>query len=145
MPYKAFLDQMIRYRDRAAGQASLFGLPTAKILVVRRQVTDGYHYLQIEPNPITTTSAPTSETNSNLGNAKLTAVEYQVKGISRIYTREQLVGNDIDYLLNPRWVRGQWAGGIECAYVSIIERSLAWEMTLSQKVGEQSMYKNFFT
>lgn len=138
MPYLTYLQQMINLRDMVAPEAENFGLPTSRTLIIRYK-RESVTYLQISPNPIIKELAPKT---SNIGNQnmKVAVGDFEVKGISRKYALESIIGSGIDYIIDGKLKNGKLIGGVECAYVTHQENSLTIDLTLQKRMGEQSMY-----
>ena len=98
----------------------------------------------IAPCSITDNSPESSPLNSN-GRFSPYRVIYQVQGISRLQYPERtgLVGADIDYLLNPQLVDGQWLGGTPLRIETFEESPTSWTITLSEKPAEQNLYREY--
>lgn len=129
---------MISLRDMVAPEAENFGLPTSRSLIIRykKQIVT---YLEISPQPIIKELAPKT---SNIGNQNIKGVvgDFEVKGISRKYPLEDIIGSGVDYIIDGKLKNGKLIGGVECTYITHQENSLTIDLTLQKRVGEQSMY-----
>jgi hypothetical protein len=74
--------------------------------------------------------------------AEFVRVPYVVRGISRAaYPElEDLVGINIDYLLEPKLYLGQWSGGKQLEYDRHEEKATSWTLYLHEKIGEADVY-----
>ena len=132
----SYLDRMIRVRDRAAKQVGKFKLPSSKKLAIRSRVSRGYEYLVIDPPPRIVHLTPQLEGVSRLQNVQLIAVDWQVQGVSRKYSEEQLFGAGFEYVIDPVFSFGEFQSGTICQLVGYTENTLTWELSLKEKVGE---------
>lgn len=117
---------------------------TSRSLVLRRKTGTDFHYELIAPCSIAENPPESSPLNSN-GRFSPYRVTYQVQGISRLQYPERtgLVGADIDYLLNPQLVDGQWLGGTPLRIETFEESPTSWTIILSEKPAEQNLYREY--
>lgn len=133
-----FLGEMIELRDELAGEAS--GLPTVRSLVISRRDGEIETYLEVEPKPHITYTSPQEKGLDGMSQIQIANQQFQVQGISRRYSLEELTGQRLSYWIDGVVVGGQLIDGIECSLVSIEEESLVWNMTLESRIGEQQIY-----
>lgn len=134
-----FLNEMTALRDGLAAEAE--GLPTVRSLIVRRRNRDDEEtFLEIEPKPLITYSSPQERGLEGASQIQTANQQFQVQGISKKYSYEDLVGQRLDYWIDGVVVDGELTEGIECSFVSIEEQSIVWNLTLESKIGEQQVY-----
>jgi hypothetical protein len=121
-----------------ASEAENFGLPTSRTLIIRYK-REFVTYLQISPNPIIKELAPKASSIGNQ-NMKVAVGDFEVKGVSRKYGLDEIIGSGIDYIIDGKLRNSRLIGGIECTYITHQENSLTIDLTLQVRVGEQSMY-----
>jgi hypothetical protein len=66
--------------------------------------------------------------------------KFQVQGVSRKYSYEDLVGQRLGYWIDGIVKDQELIQGIECSLVSIEEQSTVWNLTLESRIGEQQVY-----
>ena len=134
-----FLGEMTAMRDTLAIESE--GLPTVRSLIIRRRNRDDEEtFLAIVPKPLIVYSSPQEKGLNGATQMQSANQQFQVKGISRKYLYEDLVGQRLDYWIDGIVVDGALVQGIECSFVSIEEHSLVWNLTIESKIGEQQVY-----
>lgn len=133
---------MVKLRDRVAKLATNFGIPNVRSLFIRTRTQDGdTSYLEVIPIPIITEISNSQDRMNGISGLSGAAQFFDVKGVSRKYTLQQLEYEAVDYIIDGRLdTHGQLQGGIICQLVSITENSITWDLRLQQKLGEQSLY-----
>lgn len=137
--YLDYIQHMLTLRDYIAPLAGELGIPTTRSLIIRRRESRNTTYLKVEPLPIITTAHPRIEGFDGIGSVQVITGDFEVKGVSRKYTRSQLVGSRIDYVIDGILQDGVVNGGMICDLVTITENTLTWDLVLRQKIGEQKM------
>lgn len=137
-----YLDQLILMRDRISSFAGHLSIPTARSLVIRNKVkVDNLiitEFLTINPVPIIDRVSPriaSAFNNSNSVTIKLD--DLQVKGISRSYPREEILGTGISYFIDSEVINDNISGGFECDLISVEELPLTWNLILRRKPDDR--------
>lgn len=138
--YSDYFTQMLQFRDYTAPLAENLGLPTVRSLIIRRRENKNISYTSIQPLPVITIAYPQAQGLSGINSLEITTGDFEVKGVSRTYTRSQLVGSRIDYIIDGVLSNEQGTGGIICDLIAITENILTWDLSLRQKIGEQKLY-----
>lgn len=138
--YPSFIQQMINLRDRGATLASKFGVPNVRSLVIITREENEDRYLEIEPHPIINEVRSENQEVEGLKSVTGITKTFEVKGISRKYSREQLEHHAIDYIIDGKVKFGKLISGITCRLISLNEQTTTWEMTLEQRIGESDFY-----
>lgn len=138
---RSYIEQMIRLRDSVAPFAASFGIPNSRSLIIRtRSLDESLRYLAIAPTPIITEidfSQKNIEGFSGISGPEKT---FEVKGVSRHYTRFQLEQEAVDFVVGGELRLGKLVGGIVCELKSLKENPITWDLTIVQKIAEQSLY-----
>ena len=138
-----FINQMIALRDLAAPLAT--GVPTIRSLILQRrerpagQIMMQTVFVVLHPKPHIATLSPKLAAAFQSSGLTLEIDDFQVRGISRAYGYEELVGTGITY-----WVDGVLneegtaiVEGIACDFVTITHgKTLCWDMILRRKPDE---------
>ncbi|MBD1995298.1 hypothetical protein H6G00_01465 [Leptolyngbya sp. FACHB-541] len=137
------IEQMIDLRDLAAPLAEIFGVPTVRGLVIQHRYSSDISPIpvetlyEIEPHPvIVTANASLGQAFSGAQNITIEIDDFQIKGISRRYTYEQLVGTGINYWVDAKLhpLTKRRIGGVECDFVAILQgNTLTWDLILRRK------------
>jgi hypothetical protein len=135
---EGFLNEMTALRDALAPVAE--GLPTVRSLVIRRRGRDKDTFLEIEPKPLITYTSPQERSLEGMSQIQTANQQFQVQGVSRKYSYEDLVGQRLDYWIDGIVKDQELIQGIECSLVSIEEQSTVWNLTLESRIGEQQVY-----
>lgn len=135
--------QMIRLRDLAAPLA--LGVPTMRSLVVcKRRLEPGTQriaaaYLAIAPSPHIQQATPRTANAYRSMGIDIEMTDYEVSGLSRAYTREQLVGTDISYYVDgvldepgTTLISGQ-----ACDFVGLTFSTLCWNLVLRRRPDQR--------
>lgn len=136
--WEEHLADMTALRDELALEAE--GLHTVRSLVIRRRNRDDETFLTITPKPHITYTSPQTKGLDGVSQIQAANQQFQVKGISKRYSYEDLIGQRLDYWIDGVVVDEQLTQGIECSFVSIEEHSTTWDMVLESKIGEQQIY-----
>ena len=137
----SYIEQMIRLRDRAAGFATQFGIPNSRSLIIRtRSQEEATRYLLVVPTPIITEVDFSQKPIEGFSGISGPVKTFEVKGISRRYTRTQLEFEAVDYILGGELRLGKIVGGITCTLQSLKENPITWDLTITQKIVENSLY-----
>lgn len=140
MSYSNYWQDMLALRDYAAPLAAKLAVPTTRSLIIRRREGKDTSYIEIQPQPNITTAYPKIEAIYGVGNLQVITGDFEVKGVSRKYTRSQLIGTRIDYIIDGLLQNNTVVGGMTCDLVTISENTLTWDLVLRQRIGEQKLY-----
>lgn len=137
-----YLNQLVLMRDRIAGFAGSLSIPTARNLIIRSKTKTGNSiatsYLKIDPTPIIDRVSPRiASAFNNSSSITIKLDDLQVKGISRSYSREQILGTGISYFVDSDLVESSINGGFECDLVSVDELPLTWNLILRRKTDDR--------
>ena len=139
--YSDFFAQMLQMRDYAAPLAEMLAVPNVRSLIIRnRQNTRSPTYTEIVPCPVIVTAKPRLERMEGLQGLQIVTGDFEAQGVSRTYTRSQLDGSRIDFIIDGILENGVVKGGMTCDLVSISENTLTWNLTLREKVGEHQLF-----
>lgn len=125
--------------DLTAETTSIFGHPDSRsLIVIRRHPGHPNEHLEVTPKPLITTISPRmASAYQAIRSIQLESTDFRVIGISASYTREQLVGRGIHYLIDGELVDGEPVGGKEADLVAgtQIEREshMSWSLVLRYK------------
>ncbi len=139
-----FTGQMTVLRDSLL--EGITNLPNMRSLILRtRQYVDTssepqYSYTIITPAPIITLAYPRLEGLDGVRSLKLATGNFQVKGVSKAYTRDLLEAAGTEYFVGASLEKDGVVGGVICELDSLVEQTLTWEITLKRKIGEQLLY-----
>lgn len=131
---------MIALRDRSAERATKFGLPTIRSLIIVTRLPGEDKYLEIKPTPVITTLGTENQPIDGLNRVSGAVKTYEVKGISRRYTQEQLEHQVVDYIIDGKLKFGELISGTLCRLTKLTEQTLTWDMTLEERIGERDFY-----
>lgn len=137
-----YLNQLVLMRDRIAGFAGNLNIPTARNLIIRSKTKTGNSiatsYLEIDPIPIIDRVSPRIASAFNGSNSiTIKLDDLQIKGISRSYSREQILGTSISYFVDSEVVNNSISGGFECDLISVDELPLTWNLILRRKTDDR--------
>jgi hypothetical protein len=106
-------------RDSVAAEASNFGVPTIRTLIVcKRDAINPTTYLPITPSPhIEQINPKMVALYEKIPNLDVELTDLKVSGISKAYTPNQLTGIGTYYLIDAALVDGVPVGGIEADMV----------------------------
>lgn len=136
-----FITQMVKLRNKTAAIAGRYGNPDIAPLVVRNRDENGdFFYFQIEPDPHISEEIPRPETLQDIRSVEGLRRAFTILGIGRNYSKEQLKGEGVEYVVGARLRLGKPVGGVICQFVSIEERMLTWELQLVEKISENQIY-----
>lgn len=138
--YPKLIELMIARRDRAADRATKFGLPNIRSLIIVTRLPGEDKYLEIKPTPTINELGTDSQAIDGLNRVSGAVKTYEVKGISRSYTKEQLEHQAVDYIIDGKLKFGEIISGTLCRLTKITEQTLTWEMTLEERIGERNFY-----
>lgn len=126
----SFIDQMVAMRDLAAGFAGSVGLSQVQDLVIRtRRGSDPALDLRIDPQPVIQTVTTKVMASAFSAGIQLEATDLQVTGVSGSYSRDQLVGPNLSYLI----------GDTECLFIWIQRNTLTWDLYLRPRSSERRL------
>ena len=131
---------MIALRDRSAERARKFGLPNVRSLTIVTRLPGEDRYLEIKPTPIINELSIQNQAIDGLNRVSGAVRTYEVKGISRRYTQEQLEHQAVDYIIDGKFKFGELISGTLCRLTKLTEATLTWDMTLEERIGERNFY-----
>ncbi len=130
--------------NRTARRTAIFGLPTTRSLIVVTRATGQLpNYLQIDPTPSISTVSP--KIVRQLEGLQLELSDLMVDGISKSFSREQLIGPGKHYLIDGELyqenVNGTYVtrahGGQEAERVKgseiMFDQLVHWRLILRQR------------
>lgn len=135
--FPLFIEQMIALRDRSASLAPSFGVPNLRSLIIVTRLPGEERYLEIKPLPVINLLDTNNQEIEGLGNVTGVTRTYEVKGISRRYSREQLEHEAIDYVIDGKLKFGELIHGTLCRLIRLTEQTITWDMTLEERQGER--------
>lgn len=134
----------IALRDKAASLARRYKGFTVRSLVIRTDL----EFKQVEPAP--TVELIQLKPEELIKGAQQAGATYEVKGISKKFTRTELEQEAIEFVIDGQTAEGSSASlstdnpvtGIFCNLVqgSLVEGDLCWELKLIQRIGEERLY-----
>lgn len=139
---KSYVEQMIDLRDRIAPLSGVFGIPTARSLIIRRrwlppgEESMRVDYLEVNPQPIIDRVAPSLAAAFNTS-LQVKIDDLQVSGISRRYPREWIIGTGVSYFIDAQLLMDRIVGGFEAEFVSVDELPLTWNLILRRRPDER--------
>ena len=139
---RKFRQQMIQIHDRASRRASYWQDPEVRTFVVRERGDNQCKHRLILPTPLVEYVSPSSQ-SSNIKSVSGQVESYTVRRISRKYDLNQILGPNIDYLIDANFDRisRKWVKGIECSLVSWKQTFTSWELKLTRNIAEQKTYR----
>ena len=138
--YSDYVKMMIAMRDHVAPIAEGFGIPTVRSLIIRRRENKSTYYTEVKPRPAITTIQPEPQDLVGMEEIQLAVNTFEVKGVSRAYTRSQLVNSRVDYIVDGILEGQNVTGGFVCTLVSVAENALTWDLIVRSLIGEQKLY-----
>lgn len=134
----------ILLRDKAARLGDRYRSYTLRSLVIQLY-PDGSEIpqlIQVEPKPTIQLQELKPEELAK-GASQATKV-YEVKGISRKFTRTQLEKEAVEFVIDGKTTDTPLTG-IFCHLVqgSVVETDLCWSLKLVERVGENTLYGAF--
>jgi hypothetical protein len=139
------IDQLNLYKNCTIARSGVnqYGLPEVRSLILCTIQNDGSClYEEITPSPLIIQRSPATEAieNTNIQGAN---INYEVKGVSGIYTREQIENSLVTYFIDATFVNATTiTGGFRCKLVSTTQKATSWDLTLVYESGRQD-YKVF--
>jgi len=137
------MQQMVGLRDSVAPLAGVWGIPTVRSLILRKRFasdTEGLvtEFVEITPRVHIDTVSPRLA-NAFQSSIQIEIDDFQVSGISRSYSRSDLVGTSIAYFVDGVLTDdgSAIASGIECDFIAITESSLTWDLILRRKADDR--------
>ena len=124
-------------RDSVASLAGHFNLPNCRsLIIVQRQQGGATIYTEVELRPIIQAVSPnTVQTYQGVEGIEIELDDLETQ-ISKAYSRSQIVGRGISYLIDAELVNGIPVGGFEAdkvPNVNVIEKGLHWELILRRR------------
>lgn len=136
-----FVSQMVKLRNKAAAIAGKYGNPDIAPVAVRNRDGDGnFLYFQIEPDPHVSEQIPRPESLQDIRSVEGLRRAFTILGVGRNYSKEQLKGEGVEYVVGARLRLGRPVGGVVCQFVSVEERMLTWELQVVEKISEKQIY-----
>ena len=126
-----YISQMIGLRDSMPDIAIAFKISSLKKFYIRRRENNGLTVEQVTPTPVIEEVSLELKNVADLNSLKGASKVFQVKGVSKRYTRLQLESEFVDFEIE---------GDIQCQLIDIKENTLSWDLRLEQKLGEQQVY-----
>jgi hypothetical protein len=130
---------MVALRDSMPPLSQDFGVHTARNLILQHRVRPIGSSVFV--TQFTTVAAQIETVSPRLSaafqnsNIVLEVDDFQLRGISRFLTRDQLVDTGITYFVDGvlNADRSVVISGIECDFISITEETLTWTLILRRK------------
>ena len=118
------------------------GNPFLRSLILRiySYDTENYSYIEISPTPYIKENPQGQADDAGVTNVKGSNVRYQCS-VSRQYTREQLMAQTSDFIIDGVLAdleSGDRYSGILCEIEAIDDKLTYWDLTLVQKIPEQT-------
>jgi len=125
-------------RDVVAAVPQQFNLPNCRSLIIVQRVIGGQtSYLEVLPRPVIQNVSPSLvQAYQGIEGIQIELEDLQTQ-ISRAYSREQILGRGISYLVDAELVNGLPVGGFEADKVPGVifkENMLHWELILRRRV-----------
>lgn len=136
-------EQMACLRDRAlASVCQPSGNPFFRSLILRTYSydTNSYSYEEVSPVPYIKENPQGQAADAGIANVKGNSVRYQCS-LSRQYTRDQLMIQTSDFIIDGVLADlegGDRHSGILCELEAIDDKITYWELTLVEKITEQT-------
>lgn len=132
-----FSSYFISRRDYLAALPEHFNLPNCRsLIVVRRQRGGATTYTEIQPKPIIQTVSPnTIQAYQGVEGIEIELEDLETQ-VSKAYSRDQILGQGVSYLIDAELVNGIPVGGFEAdkvPNVNVIEKGLHWELILRRR------------
>lgn len=132
-----FISQMVKLRDEAASLAGEFGVPTIKGVILRKRSGSSYTYEEVYPAPHVETMNPSMIASfGDKISIKLELDDLKIT-ISRRYSRDDLIGTGVDYIIDGTLLGSdRVVGGYEAERVAgmdLTESTLHWTLYARRK------------
>jgi hypothetical protein len=139
----SFIAQMVGLRDMTAKLSASFGVPVVRSLVLRRRINRSgvivTSFVEISPQPVIDLVGPRLASAFQNSSIVLEIDDYQISGISRSYSRSEIVDTGITYFVDGVLSEDKTTllSGIECDFISILEETLCWRLVLRRKPDQR--------
>lgn len=131
MDFKSHLRQMIQLRDRGAYLADNFGFHSSRQLRLHIKKNNGIEVHRIHPDPTIEEIQFDIESTESVDSIKGMKKIFEVKGVSKTYTRSQLENGIYEYEIDD---------GIMCGLIDLTENTLTWDLRLEQSIREEGLF-----
>lgn len=145
MSSQDFVNRMIELRDLAAQRAMFFGIHSVRQLAIKIKQDplvfgpNCFDYRWIEPAPVIVEVDRRDEVLDQLPVTTERVKMYEVKGISRTYSREDLEYRGIEYYIDAVVRDKELVEGLSCELVEITEQTLTWDLLLRERKGKPTL------